>query len=124
MAEKRMLMHFASRRTRLSRAVVAACGLSALLAASVTAGSGATAAEPRPSGDSPSRGGAVITLRTAKVGAPGNPSVGVVPFTDAIYQSCADAPSSTERLSDGRRRRPPLRDRPARGHRRSSGWRS
>jgi len=101
MAEKRMLMHFASRRTRLSRAVVAACGLSALLAASVTAGSGATAAEPRPSGDSPSRGGAVITLRTAKVGAPGNPSVGILPFKDALYRSCAEAPSSSTCLTVG-----------------------
>ena len=31
-------------------------------------------------------------MKTVKVGAPGNPSVGIVPFTDAVYQSCADAP--------------------------------
>jgi hypothetical protein len=37
-----------------------------------------------------------VTLRTVTVGAPGNPSVGIVPFTDAIYQSCADAPSSAK----------------------------
>jgi formylglycine-generating enzyme required for sulfatase activity len=37
---------------------------------------------------------AVVTLTTVDVGAPGNPSVAVVPFTDAIYQSCADAPQT------------------------------
>jgi hypothetical protein len=40
--------------------------------------------------------GAVLTLKTVTVGAPGNPSVAIVPFTDAIYQSCADAPSSSK----------------------------
>ncbi len=35
---------------------------------------------------------AVVTLTTVDVGSPGNPSVGIVPFTDAIYKSCADAP--------------------------------
>ncbi len=39
-----------------------------------------SAAAPRP---------AVLTLKTVKVGAPGNPSVAIVPFTDAIYPSCA-----------------------------------
>jgi len=34
----------------------------------------------------------VLTFKTAKIGAPGNPSVGVVPFTDAIYKSCSEAP--------------------------------
>ncbi|WP_203707287.1 hypothetical protein [Asanoa iriomotensis] len=37
--------------------------------------------------------GEVITVTTTAVGDPGNPSVGVVPFTDAVYRSCADAPS-------------------------------
>jgi formylglycine-generating enzyme required for sulfatase activity len=37
---------------------------------------------------------AKVTIKTVKVGAPGNPSVGIVPFTDAIYQSCASAPSA------------------------------
>jgi formylglycine-generating enzyme required for sulfatase activity len=37
---------------------------------------------------------AVLTLKTAKVGAPGNPGVGIVPFTDAIYPSCAAAPEA------------------------------
>ena len=36
----------------------------------------------------------VVTLKTVKVGAPGNPSVGIVPFTDAIYASCDDAPQA------------------------------
>ena len=36
----------------------------------------------------------VVTFKTVKVGAPGNPSVGIVPFTDAIYASCADAPQA------------------------------
>ena len=35
----------------------------------------------------------VVTVQTIEVGSPGNPSVGVVPFTDAIYESCDDAPS-------------------------------
>jgi formylglycine-generating enzyme required for sulfatase activity len=34
----------------------------------------------------------VLTLKTMEVGAPGNPSVGIVPFTDAIYRSCGEAP--------------------------------
>ncbi len=38
---------------------------------------------------------AVVKVRTVAVGAVGNPSVGIVPFTDAIYQSCADAPDSS-----------------------------
>ena len=37
---------------------------------------------------------AVLTLKTAKVGAPGNPGVGIVPFTDAIYPSCVAAPEA------------------------------
>ena len=42
-----------------------------------------SAAAPKPS---------VLTLKTVKVGAPGNPSVAIVPFADAIYRSCAEAP--------------------------------
>jgi len=34
----------------------------------------------------------VVRVKTSTVRAVGNPSVGIVPFTDAIYQSCADAP--------------------------------
>ena len=36
---------------------------------------------------------AVVTVQTAEIGSPGNPSVGVVPFTDAIYTSCDVAPT-------------------------------
>jgi hypothetical protein len=57
----------------------------ALALASVTAlalvAPAMSAASPAPS---------VLTLKTVKVGAPGNPSVGIVPFTDAIYQSCTE----------------------------------
>ncbi len=38
-------------------------------------------------------GRAILTLKTVKVGAAGNPSVGIVPFSDAIYRSCEEAPS-------------------------------
>ena len=40
---------------------------------------------------------AVLTFKTAKVGAPGNPSVGIVPFNDAIYRSCEEAPESPKK---------------------------
>src|SRR3954452_812603 len=42
-----------------------------------------------------SGGRATVTVKTVEVKAPGNPSVGIVPFTDAIYQTCADAPQSS-----------------------------
>lgn len=32
----------------------------------------------------------VLTFKTVRVGAPGNASVGIVPFTDAVYASCAE----------------------------------
>jgi hypothetical protein len=35
---------------------------------------------------------AVLTFTVAKVGKPGNPSVAIVPFTNAIYANCAAAP--------------------------------
>ncbi len=47
-----------------------------------------------PAGASAAGKGAVVTLKTASVGAPGNPSVGIVPFSDAIYKSCAEAPQT------------------------------
>jgi hypothetical protein len=56
-----------------------------IVAASVLAIPGTSVASPARS---------VLTLKTVKVGAPGNPSVGIVPFTDAIYASCADAPQA------------------------------
>jgi hypothetical protein len=37
--------------------------------------------------------GAVVQVTTATVGAPGNPSAAIVPFTDAIYKTCAEAPT-------------------------------
>ncbi|HEU4945000.1 MAG TPA: hypothetical protein VFT10_07530 [Solirubrobacterales bacterium] len=37
---------------------------------------------------------AVLTLKTVRVGAPGNPSVGIVPFKDAVYSSCAEVVSA------------------------------
>ena len=57
----------------------------AVVAASLLALPAMAAAAPKPS---------VVTLKTVRVGAPGNPSVGIVPFTDAIYSSCADAPDA------------------------------
>jgi hypothetical protein len=69
--------------------------MSTLLLASAVAGPGAAVA------GSPSPGGvgygasSVIAVTTAEVGSPGNPSVGVVPFTDAVYRSCADAPTTS-----------------------------
>jgi formylglycine-generating enzyme required for sulfatase activity len=47
-----------------------------------------------PAGAGAARRQAVVTLTTVDVGAPGNPSVAIVPFTDAIYESCADAPQA------------------------------
>lgn len=35
---------------------------------------------------------AVLTFKTAQVGAPGNPAVAIVPFSDAIYRGCEEAP--------------------------------
>jgi hypothetical protein len=57
----------------------------ATVAASVLAVPGTSVASPARS---------VVTLKTVEVGAPGNPSVGIVPCTDAIYASCADAPQA------------------------------
>jgi formylglycine-generating enzyme required for sulfatase activity len=34
----------------------------------------------------------VLTFKVMEVGAPGNPSVGIVPFSDAIYRTCGEAP--------------------------------
>ena len=68
---------------------------------------------------------ATVSVRTVEVGNPGNPSVGIVPFTDA------DLPVLRRRAADigrllavGRRRQRPVRDRPSSRSRSSSGWRS
>jgi hypothetical protein len=60
--------------------------LVALLAAAVSLAAAASSfAAPKP---------AVLTFKTARVGAPGNPSVAIVPFTDAIYRACSEAPQT------------------------------
>ena len=76
MPNRAKTVHAPRHRLALALTTVAAC-LLALPALS--------AAAPGPS---------VVTLKTVRVGAPGNPSVGIVPFTDAIYASCADAPDA------------------------------
>ena len=53
----------------------------ALVVSLALLGPAASVAAPAPS---------VLTFKTVKVGAPGNPSVGIVPFTDAVYSSCAE----------------------------------
>jgi hypothetical protein len=53
-----------------------------VVAVSALTGPAVSVASPAPS---------VLTLKTVKVGAPGNPSVGIVPFKDAVYASCAEA---------------------------------
>lgn len=65
-------------RNRLALALI-------VVAASALAGPTMSVASPAPS---------VLTLKTAKVGAPGNPSVGIVPFKDAVYSSCNEAPQT------------------------------
>jgi hypothetical protein len=56
-----------------------------VVAASALAGPAMSVASPAAS---------VLTLKTVKVGAPGNPSVGIVPFKDAVYPSCGEAPQA------------------------------
>ncbi len=73
-------------RRRFANRGLAACLTLALAAV-------ALAALAVPAISAASGGGAVLTLKTATVGAPGNPSVGILPFTDAIYPSCAAAPA-------------------------------
>lgn len=60
--------------------------ISALLAATVSvAVADASVAAPKP---------AVLTFRTAQVAAPGNPSAAIVPFEDAIFGNCSEAPQT------------------------------
>jgi len=35
---------------------------------------------------------AVLTFKTVKVGAPGNPSVAIIPFEDLLFRNCSEAP--------------------------------
>ena len=69
-------------RVRRSTVLVLALALAALAA---LAGPALSAAAPAPS---------VLTFKVARVAAPGNSSVGIVPFTDAIYRSCSEAAES------------------------------
>jgi hypothetical protein len=72
MRTRRIFSTVLKNRPRLALALVIALALCVPAAA---------AAAPAP---------AVLTFKTATVGAPGNPSVGIVPFTDAVYSSCAE----------------------------------
>lgn len=56
-----------------------------VVAATALAGPAMSVAAPAPS---------VLSLKTVKVGAPGNHSVGIVPFKDAVYSSCGEAPQA------------------------------
>jgi hypothetical protein len=59
------------------------------LALTALAAPASSLAAPKPA---PAAAPAVLSLRMMDVGSPGNPAVGIVPFTDAIYKSCAEAP--------------------------------
>jgi len=75
-----------------SRSRLASVSLSIGLLAGALAGPGAAVAgAPAPAG----YGGGSVTITTATVGAPDNPAVAVVPFTDAVYRTCADAPTTS-----------------------------
>lgn len=84
----------------------AAVGVPALFCAALTAVAGPAVADEGATAFStagavspgPTRGdnaGEIATLTMVAVGAPGNAPVGIVPFTDAIYRSCADAPDTS-----------------------------
>lgn len=62
---------------------------SILVAAGALAGPAAAAPPPQ-----------VLTLQTVRVGAPDNPGVGIVPFADAVYKSCAEAPESKPKCQE------------------------
>jgi hypothetical protein len=68
--------------------------LSTRLAIALTALVVAALAGPALSAASPAA--PVVTLKTVKVGAAGNGSVAIVPFTDAIYRSCKEAPETAK----------------------------
>jgi hypothetical protein len=56
----------------------------------------ALAAAPAPAANNPApkTNPREVTLKTVRVGAPGNPAVAIVPFSDAIYKSCDEAPNT------------------------------
>jgi hypothetical protein len=65
--------------------------IAALVALAALALPSLASARPTPTLPKP----AVLTFTVAKVGKPGNPSVAIVPFTNAIYANCAAAPPET-----------------------------
>lgn len=73
-----------------TRAAAPARRLAAVLVLAATA----LVALALPAGAAASKG-AVLTLKTVRVGSAGNPSVAIVPFTDAIYRSCSEAPAES-----------------------------
>ncbi len=62
-----------------------------LVAGLLLAAADASLAAPKP---------AVLTLKTARVGAPGNPAVAIVPFEDAVYKGCGEAPQTKKGCQD------------------------
>jgi hypothetical protein len=77
--------------TRLLVGLVAL--VAALLALAAPALAAAPKPAPRPATPRPATvlpKPAVLTFRTAQVGSPGNPSVGIIPFSDAVYGSCSE----------------------------------
>jgi formylglycine-generating enzyme required for sulfatase activity len=66
----------------LKTCLLLAMGVAALAVLALPA-LAAAAPQPKP---------AVLTFRTASVGAPGNPAAAIIPFNDAIYRNCAEAP--------------------------------
>ena len=77
------MTHATPHATSLARPALALAALAAVALLSLVAPPGAGAADRR----------AVVALSTVAVGDPGNPAVAIVPFTDAIYPSCAAAPT-------------------------------
>ena len=70
----------------INRAVPAALPIRLLIALAVMAIAALAAPALSVAAPAPS----ALTFKTVKVGAAGNPSVGIVPFTDAVYSSCAE----------------------------------
>ena len=58
-------------------------GLTSITADATTTSTSTSTTTPR----------ATVTIKTVAVGSPNNPSIGIVPFTDAVYPNCAAAPA-------------------------------
>ncbi|HVW45819.1 MAG TPA: hypothetical protein VHA76_02105, partial [Solirubrobacterales bacterium] len=69
---------------RLLGLIAALTALAALAFPALAAARPQAIAPPKP---------AVLTFKVAKVGQPGNHAVAIVPFTSALYGSCAEAPA-------------------------------